>query len=60
MFVYSQGFSVGSVRRFIMSTAVKINNPTAIKIWHDNSGSGNDASWYLSKIVMEDIETKEK
>jgi polycystin 1L2 len=43
-----------------MSTAVKINNPTAIKIWHDNRGSGNDASWYLSKIVMEDIQTNEK
>lgn len=55
-----QGFSTGSVRRFVMSKARRIGDPTAMKIWHDNSGVGHDASWYLAKIMIEDIQTQEK
>jgi hypothetical protein len=31
-----------------------------MRIWHDNSGSGNDASWYLKYIIVYDLQTKEK
>jgi hypothetical protein len=31
-----------------------------MKIWHDNSGSGDDASWYLKYIIVYDLQTKEK
>jgi len=31
-----------------------------MKIWHDNSGSGDYASWYLKYIIVYDLQTKEK
>ena len=31
-----------------------------MKIWHDNSGSGEDASWYLKYVIVYDLQTKEK
>lgn len=43
-----------------MATPKKMTELTAIKIWHDNSGTGGNASWYLNKIIMEDIQTNEK
>jgi len=55
-----KGFSVGSVRRFVMSVPKQIEDPSVLRIWHDNSGSGNDASWYLSKVILEDIQTQDK
>jgi hypothetical protein len=33
---------------------------THMKIWHDNSGHGNAASWYLKHIQVYDLQTKEK
>jgi len=31
-----------------------------MKIWHDNSGCGDNASWYLKYIIVYDLQTKEK
>ena len=30
-----------------------------MKIWHDNSGKGNNASWYLKKVIVNDLQTNE-
>lgn len=43
-----------------MSVPAKIKDPSVIKIWHDNSGEGNSASWYLDKIVLEDVQTGDR
>lgn len=32
---------------------------TCIRIWHDNSGKGNSASWFLKYIVINEIRTNE-
>ncbi|CAC5383759.1 PKD1L2 [Mytilus coruscus] len=52
-----RGFDAGSIRKFVMSVPKPINDPTVVKIWHDNSGQGNSASWYLNKIILEDVQT---
>ncbi|KAK7019746.1 hypothetical protein SK128_004765 [Halocaridina rubra] len=31
-----------------------------LRIWHDNSGKGPNASWYLCYIVFRDVQTGEK
>jgi polycystin 1L2 len=31
-----------------------------MKIWHDNSGNGDNASWYLKHIIVNDLQTNEK
>jgi hypothetical protein len=28
-------------------------------IWHDNSGSGDSASWFVKYILVQDLQTKE-
>lgn len=43
-----------------MSMSKRINDPAVLKIWHDNSGIGKHASWYLNRITLEDIQTNEK
>ncbi|CAC5388020.1 PKD1L2 [Mytilus coruscus] len=55
-----RGFGVGSIRKFVMSVPKQIHDPTVLKIWHDNSGQGNSASWYLNKIMLEDVQTSER
>ena len=29
-----------------------------VRVWHDNSGKGEAAGWFLDKIVVEDIKEK--
>lgn len=43
-----------------MSTDFKVGTPTFMRIWHDNSGEGADANWFLDKIVVENLTTKER
>ena len=31
-----------------------------MKIWHDNSGKGDLASWFLKYIIVHDVQTREK
>lgn len=31
-----------------------------MRIWHDNSGKGKFASWYLNYVLVRDIQTHEK
>ena len=31
-----------------------------MRIWHDNSGSRNKASWFLKYIIVRDLQTMEK
>ncbi len=31
-----------------------------MRVWHDNSGLGNKASWFLKYIVLRDLQTMEK
>ncbi|CAG2234855.1 PKD1L2 [Mytilus edulis] len=56
----NQDFDVGSIRKFVMSVPRKIKDPSVLRIWHDNSGQGNAASWYLNKIILDDIQTDER
>jgi hypothetical protein len=37
-----------------------LGNLTYLKIWHDNSGKGDKASWFLNHIIVHDLQTKEK
>ncbi len=31
-----------------------------MRIWHDNSGEGSSASWFLKYIIVRDLQTMEK
>lgn len=53
-------FRCGSIDCFILTTNKLIGNIDYIKIWHDNTGRGNSASWYLNHIVVDDLQTNKK
>jgi len=31
-----------------------------MRVWHDNTGRGDDASWFLKYIIVHDLQTREK
>ena len=37
-----------------------MGNLNYLKIWHDNSGKNDKASWFLNYIIVIDLQTKEK
>ena len=43
--------------KIILSSLGELNS---IRIWHDGSGWGNDASWFLKFIIIHDLQTREK
>ncbi|XP_060565690.1 polycystin-1-like protein 2 [Ruditapes philippinarum] len=49
-------FSTGSVMSFIMSTYKDLGDLQSLHIWHDNSGNGNFASWYLNQVDVYDLQ----
>ena len=37
-----------------------MGNMQYMRIWHDNSGLGDDASWFLKYIIVHDLQTRQK
>ncbi|KAL3876144.1 hypothetical protein ACJMK2_034016 [Sinanodonta woodiana] len=52
-------FQTGTVFNFLMSTSGHLGQLNYLRIWHDNSGGGRLASWYLDRISVHDIQRKE-
>ena len=48
----------GGVDSFLVTTPDCLGSLTFIRIWHDNTGKS--PSWFLSQVVIRDIETDEK
>ena len=57
---HPQAFTRGSVRNFVMTTDQSLGDPLILRIWHDNSGKGANASWFLDKVVVEDLATSDR
>ncbi|CAL4113879.1 unnamed protein product, partial [Meganyctiphanes norvegica] len=53
-------FRKSEVNTFLMSVPRSLGNLQFLRIWHDNSGQGPNASWYLSNIVFRDVQTYKK
>ncbi|XP_060073664.1 uncharacterized protein LOC132553437 [Ylistrum balloti] len=49
-----QGFETSSVRKFFMGTPEPLGDLTYLRIWHDSSGRGDNKSWYLHKVTVDD------
>lgn len=54
-----QEFPTGSIVSFLLATPVYLGDLVYVRLWHDNSGGGKHASWYLSKIELYDIQRDE-
>ncbi|ROT68248.1 putative pkd1l2 [Penaeus vannamei] len=53
-------FRKGGIDVFVMAESRPLGKLSMLRIWHDNSGRGPNASWYLSYIVFRDVQTGEK
>ncbi|XP_076075764.1 polycystin-1-like protein 2 [Mytilus galloprovincialis] len=51
--------SRGSINHYIMSVPEWLGPLTYIRMWHDNSGKGRNQGWYLNKIIITDLQTRE-
>ncbi|KAJ8298359.1 hypothetical protein KUTeg_024890 [Tegillarca granosa] len=56
----NEGFETGSTRKFFMGTSGPLNDVTFLRIWHDNTATGNDNSWFLYKFIVDDLQTKRR
>ena len=56
---FLQPLSRGSVLSYILSTSNALGHLKVLRLWHDDSAEGEHASWYLSRVVLEDLQTGE-
>ncbi|RNA30185.1 polycystic kidney disease 1-like 2, partial [Brachionus plicatilis] len=53
-------FRRSAIDSFIMAVEQPLGALNYLRIWHDNSGDGDYASWYLKFVIIRDLQTKEK
>ncbi|XP_070567218.1 polycystin-1-like protein 2 [Ptychodera flava] len=51
-------FSGGSVNHFLLHVPENLGKLLYLHVWHDSSGLGADASWFLNRITVADIQSK--
>jgi polycystin 1L2 len=49
-----------SIDSFLVSTRQPLGRLNHLRIWHDNSGSSSDASWFLKYVLVQDLQTEHK
>ena len=54
-----KNFQTGDVTAFLLQSQRDLGVPVNIRVWHDNSGEGRKAGWFLSKIVIVDLQDKQ-
>lgn len=53
-------FRKGGVDSFLMTVNRPLGKLNYLRVWHDNSGVGEMASWYLKFVIVHDLQTREK
>ncbi|KAI8507142.1 hypothetical protein Bbelb_155810 [Branchiostoma belcheri] len=48
----------GGTCEFIMPLKASLGDLERLHIWHDNSGGGDDASWFLKDLIIKDLQTE--
>lgn len=48
----------GGVDSFIMSVKKPLGDLSFLRIWHDNSGAGKMASWFLKCVIVHDLQSR--
>ena len=52
------GFQRNSCDTLLMATEMSLGSIFKIHIWHDNSG--RSPSWYLSRVIVRDLQTNQR
>ena len=54
-----QNFQTGDVSSFLLRTPENLGVPVFFRVWHDNTGEGDKAGWFLAKVIVVDRQTKQ-
>ncbi|VDQ00021.1 unnamed protein product [Trichobilharzia regenti] len=57
---YRKVLARGNVDRFLLACPRSLGPLIYIRLWHDNSGVGDKASWYCNYVGVVDLQTREK
>ena len=44
----------------MMNNSRSLGQLSYLRIWHDNTGVGDYASWFLGVVIVKDLQTREK
>ena len=44
------------MNNYILSVPSSLGPLIYMRVWHDNSGPGSEADWFLDRIVMTDLQ----
>ena len=44
----------------MMNHSRSLGQLSYLRIWHDNTGVGDYASWFLGVVIVRDLQTREK
>lgn len=50
----------GQTDSFLMATPRPLGQLQYLRVWHDNSGRGDESSWFLNYIILKDLQTGDK
>ena len=50
-------FQRGGIDSFVMTTRKSLGSLQFLRIWHDNTGVGVFASWFLGAVIIRDLQT---
>ncbi|XP_066292622.1 uncharacterized protein [Branchiostoma lanceolatum] len=53
-------FQTGGVNTFLLTTPEQLGCLTSLTVWHDNSGVGRHASWFLERVEVTDLQINKK
>jgi hypothetical protein len=53
-------FRKGAMDPFVLAVPRRLGRLNYCRIWHDNTGEGKFRSWFLSFIIVKDVQTGEK
>ena len=51
--------SRGSINQYVLGVSEPLGPLTFLRVWHDNSGKGKHASWFLDKVVITNLQTND-
>ncbi|ESP04057.1 hypothetical protein LOTGIDRAFT_109826, partial [Lottia gigantea] len=52
-------FNRSSVNQYVMGVPKGLGPLSYLRIWHDNSGKKKHQGWYLSKVIVTDLQTNQ-
>lgn len=51
---------MASINRYFMGTKEPLGDLRYLRIWHDNTGKGAYKNWYLNRVIVDDLQERDR